>query len=696
MRQEAGDSHGKLLDVLVGGTIFLSAFLLFQVQPIIGKAVLPRFGGSAAVWTACLLFFQGMLLAGYLYAHASASLLAPAWQRRVHIVLLVAGMAALPITPGPTSTVPPTGDPSLAILATLAAGVGLPYFLLAATSPLLQAWITQLRPGAIPYRLFALSNFASLLALLTYPVAVEPFVSLRLQSWAWSAGFVAFAVLCGTLAWRWVPRAASHPDRSRPASSPPGGATYVSWLLLAACPSILLLAITNHLTQNIAPIPFLWIVPLVLYLLSFILCFEQRSLYRRAVFLPLAVLALVGMDVLLADVHAGPDLTVRLFAPLFALGLFVCCMACHGELARSKPAPDRLTAFYLAVSAGGVLGGVLVAIVAPRVFDDFHELPLAFVLTAACLGWAMWRDRASAATRVARWALGVVVAIVPMFLAGRVGERLAENSDPTDVPARNFYGTVRVLESGHGASTYRSLLNGGTEHGVQFASAELRRWPTAYYAPQSGVGQALLAEQANPVLKVGVIGLGAGTLAAYSRPADTYVFYEINPLVASIARSKFSYLSDARGRVTLVMGDARVSLEQQAAQGFDLLVVDAFSGDSIPIHLLTAEAFSSYFRHLKPTGVLAVHTTNGYLELNPVVKTAASHFGKESLLIRNRPAQRRVSAASWVLIAAPGNELVRKLQEDADTDYPRLQDVRLWTDDYSSVLTVVRAWRRAG
>jgi SAM-dependent methyltransferase len=690
------DSHGRSLDVLVGSTIFLSAFLLFQVQPIIGKAILPRFGGSAAVWTACLLFFQGMLLAGYLYAHACVTFLAPAWQRRVHIVLLLAGVAALPITPGPASPVLAQDDPSSAILVTLAASVGLPYFLLAATSPLLQAWITQLRPGAVPYRLFALSNFASLLALFTYPVAVEPFVPLRLQSWAWSAAFVTFALLCGTLAWRGVGGSASHLGRDRPASPAPAVATCVSWVLLAACPSILLLAITNHLTQNIAPIPFLWIVPLVLYLLSFILCFERRSLYRRALFLPLAAVALVGMDVLLADVRAGPDLTVRLLAPLFALGLFVCCMACHGELARSKPAPDRLTAFYLAVSAGGVLGGMLVAVVAPRVFDDFHELPLAFVLTAACLGWAIWRDRAAAATGGARLALGFAVAIVPMFLALRVGERLAEKADPTEVAARNFYGTLRVIEMGEGAFAYRSLFDGRVEHGGQFASAGLRRWPTAYYAPQSGVGRALLAGQMNPAQKVaqkvGVIGLGTGTLAAYSRPGDTYVFYEINPLVASIALSKFSYLADAMGTTTLVMGDARVSLEQQAAQGFDLLVVDAFSGDSVPIHLLTAEAFSIYFRHLKPSGVLAVHTTSGYLELNPVVKTAASHFGKESVLVKNGRAQRQAAAASWILVAAPGNDLLRKLREDADPDYPRLPPVRLWTDDYSSVLTVVRAW----
>lgn len=688
------DARGKSLDVLVGSTIFLGAFLLFQVQPVIGKTILPRFGGSAAVWTSCLLFFQGMLLAGYLYAHASVAFLAPPWQRRAHIVLLIAGLAALPITAGPgPAAARAQDDPGFAILATLASGVGLPYFLLAATSPLLQAWITQLRPGAIPYRLFALSNFASLLALVTYPVAVEPFVTLRLQSWAWSAAFVLFALMCGALAWHGVPRAAASRIRGeRPASPPPGAGNYASWLLLAACPSMLLLAITNHLTQDIAPVPFLWIVPLVLYLLSFILCFERRTVYRRAVFLPLAAIALVGMDVLLADVHAGPELRVRLVAPLFALGLFVCCMACHGELARARPAPDRLTAFYLAMSAGGVLGGVLVAVVAPRVFDDFHELPLSFVLSAACLGWAIVRDRAIAATPDARRALGVAAAIVPAFLAFRVGGRLTDEPDPGEVAARNFYGTVRVLATGHGALAYRSLLNGGTEHGGQFDSAELRRSPTAYYAPQSGIGRALLAGRAKGAQKVGVIGLGTGTLAAYSRPGDSYVFYEINPLVASMARSKFTYLADARGTIALVMGDARLSLQHEAAQGFDLLVVDAFSGDSIPIHLLTAEAFATYFRHLKPSGVLAVHTTNGYLELDPVVKTLAGHFGKESILVKNARAQPQVADASWVLVAAPGNDILRQLRPRADPDYARLQHVRLWTDDYSSVLTVLRAW----
>jgi SAM-dependent methyltransferase len=680
--------HGRSADVLVGSTIFLSAFLLFQVQPVIGKAILPRFGGSAAVWTACLLFFQGMLLAGYLYAHASVSFLAPAWQRRLHVVLLLAGMAALPITPGPAAAVVAQDDPSLAILATLVTSVGLPYFLLAATSPLLQAWVTQLWPGAIPYRLFALSNLASLLALLTYPVAVEPFVSLQLQSRAWSAAFVAFALLCATLAWQRVPHAASQAGHRRP-TSPPGTATYVSWLLLAACPSILLLAVTNHLTQDIAPIPFLWIVPLVLYLLSFILCFERRNFYWRAVFLPLAVVALVGMDYLLPK---DRDLSVRWVAPAFAAGLFVCCMACHGELARSKPAPDRLTAFYLAVSAGGVLGGVLVAVVAPHVFDDFHELPLAFVLTAACLGWATWRQRVGSTTRRARIAVGVLVTIVPLVLAYRVGGRLVERTHSTDMTARNFFGTLRVRDAGSGDYAYRSLVNGSTEHGGQFTSAALRREPTSYYAPESGIGKALLAGQATPAQKVGVIGLGAGTLATYARPGDTYVFYDINPLVAAIARSKFSFLADARGRTTVVMGDARISLERQEPQAFDLLVVDAFTGDSIPIHLLTAEAFAGYFRHLKPTGVLAVHTSNRYLDLEPVVKTAADHFGKESMLIENDfDEDRQVNGASWILVANPGNPLLRKLQEDADVDYPRLPHIRLWTDDYSSVLTVVHA-----
>jgi hypothetical protein len=335
-------------------------------------------------------------------------------------------------------------------------------------------------------------------------------------------------------------------DARPAASAAPGAATYLSWLLLAACPSVLLLAITNHLTQDIAPIPFLWIVPLVLYLLSFILCFEQRSLYRRAIFLPLALVALVGMDWMLVE-PARLGWKVRVVAPVFSLGLFICCMACHGELARSKPAPDRLTAFYLAVSAGGVLGGVLVGVVAPRVFNDFHELPLAFVLTAACLAWVVLRDRGSIGSRRAR-----------ACRRRRPGHRAAgprlprgtgwvARHDSTDVVARNFFGTLKVRDDGEDDAAYRALVHGGTEHGGQYLLEALRATPTSYYAPESGVGQALLDRSARGPSKVGVIGLGTGTLAAYSRKGDDYVFYDINPLVVDIARTKFSYLADAKG-----------------------------------------------------------------------------------------------------------------------------------------------------
>jgi SAM-dependent methyltransferase len=388
---------------------------------------------------------------------------------------------------------------------------------------------------------------------------------------------------------------------------------------------------------------------------------------------------------------------VRLLAPLFAAGLFICCMACHGELARSKPAPDRLTAFYLAVSVGGVLGGVLVGVVAPRVFNDFHELPLAFVLTAACLAWVLLREHGGGTRRHARVAQLLVLAIVPAFLAYRVTDRLAENANSTDYVARNFFGTLKLRDSGEDEEAYRSLIHGGTEHGGQYADEELRLQPTSYYAPESGVGQAIVEGQSNGPLKVGVIGLGTGTLAAYSRAGDTYVFYDINPLVVDMARSKFTYVADAKGSTDIVLGDARVSLEQAPPQQFDVLVLDAFSGDSIPVHLLTAEAFSEYFRHLKPAGVLAVHTSNKYLDLNPVVKSAAEHFRKRSVLVENdRDEARQVHTSSWVLVAEQGNGLFDKLQGEANTDYSAAPQVRLWTDDYSSILTVVKALQKGG
>ncbi len=684
-----------LLMGLAGTTIFLGAFLLFQVQPLIGKAILPRFGGSAAVWTTCMLFFQGMLLAGYLYAHASVTSLSPAWQRRVHFALLLASLAALPITPDPASAVPADLDPSLAILATLAASVGLPYFLLSTTGPLLQAWITQLRPGAVPYRLFALSNLASLLALVTYPVAVEPFLPLRLQDLAWSGAFVAFVLACAAMAWLGAPHATRREGAAaRHASPAPGWTTWLAWLLLAACPSVLLLAITNHLTQDIAPVPFLWIVPLVLYLLSFILCFEQRSWYVRWLFLPLAAVALVAMDWQLGGLD-NADKTVRIVAPLFAAGLFVCCMACHGELARSKPAPDRLTGFYLAVSVGGVMGGVLVGVVAPRVFDGFHELPLSFIATAACLAWVLLRDGPAGGHDRVRLVTLALLAIAPVVLAVRTAERLAEDRHPAVWQARNFFGTLKLRDAGEGADAYRSLIHAGTDHGGQFTSADRRREPTSYYAPESGVALAIADAQSRGRSRVGVIGLGTGTLAAYSRPGDEYVFYDINPLVAEMARLQFTYLGDAKGSHSIVMGDARLSLEQQAPQRYDVLVLDAFSGDSIPIHLLTAQAFAEYLRHLGPSGVLAVHTSNRYLDLHPVVKAAAQRFVGPSVLVQSAIDEaRKVNAATWILLTPPGHPLLRKLETESHPAYAALPAGRLWPDDYSSVLTAMRAWKQ--
>jgi SAM-dependent methyltransferase len=635
-----------------------------------------------------------MLLAGYLYAHASVSLLAPAWQRRLHVVLLAATVFTLPILPVPDLQSAGGIDPNVAIFLTLTASVGLPYFLLSTTGPLLQAWITQLWPGTVPYRLFALSNLASLLALLTYPVAIEPFVSVRLQGWLWSGGFVLFAAVCAAMAA--VPPAvpAAGTGATPPRSPRPGLATWAAWLLLAACPSVLLLAVTNHLTQDIAPIPFLWIVPLVLYLLSFILCFERRSYYSRAVFLPLAAAGLLALDVLLAGTHEAPT-KVRVLAPLLCAALFACCMACHGELARAKPAPDRLTAFYLAVAAGGVLGGALVGLVAPRVFDDFHELPLALVATAACLAWVVLRERGGTAPGPGAWRVGLLVALVavPVVLGWRVTERLVEHARASGYVARNFFGAVRVRDDGPPGRVYRTLVHGGTDHGGQHAAGP--RTPTSYYSPMSGVGQAIIDRSSAGPVRVGVIGLGTGTLAAYSKPGDAYVFYEINPLVLDIARNRFAYLADAAGAVEVVLGDARVSLEKEAPRAFDVLVVDAFSGDSVPVHLLTAEAFGVYLRHLKPTGVLAVHTSNHYLDLHPVVHAAAAHHGRESALVENeRDAARQINAASWVLIGRRGDPLLQALRSAPPAAAAR--PARLWTDDYSSVLTLVRALRGSG
>jgi len=702
--------------------IFASAFLLFLVEPMIAKVLLPWFGGAASVWTTCLLFFQAVLLLGYLYAHGLVRRVRPQRQASIHLAVLAASaLALLPLhrllRPGTSWAVARHGNPALGILVILAATVGLPYFALSATSPLLQAWYARRPPSGSPpgppYRLFALSNAGSMLALVSYPLAVEPLVSLHHQLAGWSLAFVvaALPIVAIALEKRFLSGNHQPPavDGRPPATDPPGWKLKLLWVALAACASTLLLAITNHLSQNVAAIPFLWVLPLGLYLLSFILCFERASWYRRGLFLRLLALSLAGMGCILH--YEFSNIALYWQIPLFSAGLFVCCTVCHGELARLKPHAAHLTGFYLMVSLGGALGGVFVGLLAPMVFKNFWELPLGLGACAVLALAALHRDPAGIFYG-ARWRLAWLVALTlaVALIAGLAVMIYRQGKEPR-LMVRNFYGVLRVFDSGPppdqavGSAVKppaknparnqdrprRKLMNGTITHGMQWLLPAQRRLPTTYYALDSGVGLALLEAERHGKVRAGVIGLGAGTLAAYGRAGDEYTFYEINPLVIQVANSEFTFLRDSPARVRVLAGDARLSLQEEPPQAFDVLAVDAFSGDAIPVHLLTREAFTLYFRHLQLGGVLAVHTSNRYVDLEPVVQALAASLGKGAMEVDSKGDDNQgTENAIWILVSGRRSFFADPDLQEAAVELDNQRPLRLWTDDYSNLITLLK------
>src|ERR1022692_3037683 len=687
-------------------TISLSAFLLFEVQPVIAKMILPWFGGSSAVWSTCMLFFQLVLLLGYVYAH-TLNKLKPRKQAVAHISLLAISLAALPIVPSPAWKHSATAQPSLTILALLTLTVGLPYFLLSSTSPLLQAWYARTLSEGLPYRLFALSNFSSMLALLSYPFLIEPNLPSHTQAFLWSGAFVAFALLCAITVLRSLsgshdpipggilplPAAEAVADPTLPLPAPTWTARFL-WLGLAAAPSVLLLAVTTHLTQDVAAIPFLWILPLAVYLLSFIVCFESPRLYHRAAFVPLLVLSLAFMAYSLSPNLQKIDL--RLVIALFAFALFVCCMVCHGEWARLKPHPRHLTGFYVIVSLGGALGGLFVGLFAPYVFHAYYEFPIGLAFCALLTAIVFVRALCS----VPRLWMQTGISILVVLLAGYfyfLRAIMFQMVDGYIVVARNFYGQLRVANEGDPRlddDASRKLIHGVINHGQQMLREEYRRLPVTYFCPQSGIGRAMKALEGHP-RRIAILGLGCGTLAAYGRPGDTLRIYEINPQVVEIARRDFSYLKDTPAKVEIAMGDARLVLDGEStepSQLFDILVMDAFSGDSVPVHLITREAFASYFRHLKPTGILAVNISNAYLTLDPVMERGASALGKVALVYHWNPRDDDTMcfSCSWTLIMDPATAAAHpELQRQAKL-LRQERPFRVWTDDFSNMFTVLK------
>src|ERR1035438_8710920 len=726
-------------------TIFTGAFLLFQVQPLIGKYILPWFGGGPGVWTTCMLFFQVLLLGGYAYAHFTSKWLKPRTQAIVHLVLLAAALALLPITPSDSWKPRGGGDPTLQILALLAVSLGLPYFVLSSTGPLIQQWFSRAKPGVSPYRLYALSNLGSLLALLSYPFFFETHFTRKFQAGLWAWGLVAYVICCGFCAVRlWkseVLRLKS--GVQSPTSIVQGQESEVSdttastlnpqpstlnrllWLLLPACASVLLLATTNKLCQDVAVIPFLWVVPLALYLLSFIICFDSPRWYVRYPFTLALIAALGGLCWALFN---ASDLALSKQVALYCGGLFICCMVCHGELYRLKPDPRYLTGFYLMIAAGGALGGLFVAVAAPLLFTDYFELHWGLFLCGLLFLLVCATDRSASPSGLApqslipnptwRWMgcalplvgfggldrflawlpghtkampkvyftglritlLTIVVLAVVAWIARRkfksfqhwrfvtcawlflglialsaVLWKQAQDSGSERVSrSRNFYGVLTVYEheKTDPLAHHFLLQHGRITHGLQFVDPVQSTWPISYGRPDGGIG---LGVAALPLghRRIGVVGLGTGTMAAFGRAGDYLRFYEINPQVQAVATSWFSYLPKCLGKVEVAPGDARLSLEREPPQHFDLLVLDAFSSDAIPVHLLTKEAFDVYGRHLNNNGIIAVHISNHYLDLEPVVVNLARQFGYKlaSIDFDDNEEEWWLYGSTWILLS---------------------------------------------
>ena len=666
-------------------TVFVSAFLLFQVQPIIAKMILPWFGGTSAVWSTCMLFFQLVLLAGYLYAHLLHEMPGTR-QATVHTLLLVVSLAVLPVMPNPSWKPTAESNPTFLILGLLGITIGLPYMILSTTSPLLQSWYAR-RAGTVPYRLFALSNLASMLALLTYPFLIEPNLSVKMQSYVWSGTYVVFAVLCSTTAWM---AARSHGTQVKIAKrgDAPTLGLQLLWIGLAAIASTLLISVTTFLTQDVAAIPFLWVVPLALYLLTFILCFESTKYYNRKIFFPLLLAALGCFAFFLGPksmkIHMGPTIA------LISASLFVCCMVCHGELVRLKPHPSRLTGFYVMVSVGGAVGGLFVGLAAPHIFNAYYEFPIGLVALAALAVMLLFRENPKPVYKGLLLAglLGYVVTLTVLTKNTVTGYRAI---------ARNFYGELRIEDEGDpktDSDADRKLLHGRINHGIQMLAPKLRRTPVAYFCEASGIGHAMRSRAAGVPWHVAILGLGAGALAPYGQAGDTFKIYEINPLVLDFAKTYFTYLGDTPAKTEVAIGDGRLVLEREPttnpADKFDLLVMDAFSGDSVPVHLITQEAFASYFQHIKPGGILAVNISNRYLDLEPVMERAANYFHKKPLVFDLDPDENDelCNASGWALLVDPSMELPESLKSGRLLK-PR-PGFRMWTDDFSNMFSILK------
>jgi len=731
-------ASSRLEWLLFAATVTLSAFLLFLVQPLVAKHILPWFGGAPAVWNVCMAFYQSALFAGYLYAHLLITRVPSHRQLWIHGALVVAALAALPVLPDASWR--PAGDaaPGARICLMLISSVGLPFVALAGTGPIVQALFAKRFLGRSPYPLYALSNFGSLVALLCFPFALEPWLSLSTASPLWSAGF---AISCGSvLACVWLAAsrgsASSGPIRSgadpAPRSMPARASTEqrVAWLGLPACAVVLLMGVTNLLCLDVASVPLLWVVPLALYLTTFILCFASERNHHPGLYVALTLLALIS-DAALNYANVGILWSGFGIDPIYdeilslTVLLFAGCMLLHGMLQRLRPPAEQLTAYYLSISAGGALGGVFVGLLAPILFNDYDELPLGMLASWAAIGVLGWREGARSARR--RLALAAACLCLAALSAVQLVYDRDRSFGEVVFQKRTFFGVLRVREQypSDPKRHVKILVNGTTFHGRELQDPAARLIPVSYFGPLTAIGMTLYdgplrtqgLELDDPpeggARRIGIIGMGVGALAGYGRHGDQIVYYEIDPEVVYVARDSghFDFLKESRAPIEIVLGDGRLSLEREAGElgsrRFDVFIVDAFTSDAIPVHLLTQEAFRVYVQHLRPDGVLAIHVSNRHLQLSPLVSRLGASVGLHSLQVKNRNIPGYLSGqSSWVLLsrdAAAIEHLERKIRarvryagvKESDVTLARpeaadLEGAPLWTDDYSNILSVLK------
>lgn len=724
--------------VLFSLTLFLSSALLFIMEPMFAKMVLPKLGGTPAVWNVCLVFYQALLLAGYAYAHALATRFAARRTALLQLSVVAAALLALPIHLPRVLSPAVTGSPILWLLTLLALGVGFPFFVLTTYSSTLQTWYANASGVSRrePYVLYSAGNLGSLLGLFSYPVLIERYLGLTAQTRLWEWGYLVLLALTGGCALTlWLVPAHQRPSVDRPADAPLRitRAQEMKWLLLAFIPSSLMLGVTTALTTELPPIPLLWILPLAVYLLSFVLVFAARPItYHDKVVDRLPVLLVVAAFLLIAAIVTSPVFSI----PFYLVLLFAACIACHGELALSRPPPGGLTHFYLALAIGGALGGAFNALLAPVIFRSVVELPLAlFLLALARMLMGTGRQGKSPNVRdfVLPLALGIAVAlvsiwvsssqltvsksilvaifIIPVFLclgfAGRPlrfalgfgslalggGLFFHPNGQHLLFTERSFFGVYRVSDFGN----YRQLAHGSTVHGIQSLDPTRTREPLAYYYPTGPIGQVFTTKPLSEHLReIAVIGLGAGSLACYPEPGRHFTFYEIDPAVESIARNPryFTLLRDCSPDTKVIIGDARLSLQGAPAHKYDLVVADAFSSDSVPVHLVTREAIDLYLGKLADHGLLAFNISNRYLDLRPVLAAVARSAGLQYLIradaeVSDYEQRQGKSPSLWLLMARTRADFATLALDPGWREFPLPPAAAVWTDDYSALAGII-------